>query len=788
MDFRRFASMLGFSLLFVLESFTRQVQLTGYLWARQQHRQIGFSAMKRYIPAFAIIFVLASTAWAAAPATLTTLAAVHALSNTEASQNLPVAFEATVTFSRRFEKTLFVQDGDAAIYVQPVAEVDLVPGDRVLVRGTTQPSFRPYIKSAIIVLLHHGALLKPTPANFDELIQAKYDCRLVTVHGAIRAADLELNSNLLTTRLQIATDGGYVDATVNSKDPTPLKGLLDAEVEITGISAGLFDGKMQQTGILLHVSSLADVKILKRANASPWSLPVTPMNEILTGYHVSNLTRRVRISGTITYYQPGSAAVLQDGTRSMWVMTRTISPLRIGDLADATGIPDVHDGFLALTRGEIQDSQVLAPIEPRPANWKQLASSSNIFDLVSIEGQVVMAIREAAQDEYFLMSDGHLFSAIYRHPDLANALQPMKQIPLGSKVRVAGICVLEGSNPFARDVPFNILLRSPDDIVVLVRPSLLTVRNLIIVVFVLLLTVVAVGARSWSIERKARRQTAALAYIEQRRSRILEDINGSRPLAEIIEEITELVSFKLHGAPCWCQIADGALLGNRPPKLTALRGVHHEIPARSGPPLGDLSAAFDPLTKPITIESEALSTGAALAALAIETRRLYSDLRRRSEFDLLTDIHNRFSMDKQLDALIEEARIKASIFGLIYIDLDEFKQVNDVYGHKVGDLYLQEVALRMKRQLRGGDMLARLGGDEFAVLVPLVHNRAEAQEIAERLERSFDEPFAFEGYFLHGSASVGLALYPEDGATKDSLLSAADAAMYVEKNIKKETR
>jgi diguanylate cyclase (GGDEF)-like protein len=744
--------------------------------------------MKRYIPAFAIIFVLASAAWAAAPATLTTLSAVHALSNAEASQNLPVAFEATVTFSRRFEKTLFVQDGNAAIYVQPVAELDLVPGDRVLVRGTAQPSFRPYIKSAIIVLLHHGALPRPVPANFDELIQAKYDSRLVTVHGAIRAADLELNSNLLTTRLQIVTDGGYVDATVNSKDPTPLKGLLDAEVEITGISAGLFDGKMQQTGILLHVSSLADVKILKRANASPWSLPVTPMNEILTGYHVSNLTRRVRISGTITYYQPGSAAVLQDGTRSMWVMTRTISPLRIGDLADATGIPDVHDGFLALTRGEIQDSQVLAPIGPRPANWKQLASSGNIFDLVSIEGQVVMAIREAAQDEYFLMSDGHLFSAIYRHPDLANALQPMKQIPLGSKVRVAGICVLEGSNPFDRDVPFNILLRSPDDLTVVAEPSLLTVRNLIIVVFVLLLTVVAVGARSWSIERKARRQTAALAYIEQRRSRILEDINGSRPLAEIIEEITELVSFKLHGAPCWCQIADGALLGNRPTKLTALRSIHHEIPARSGPPLGDFSAAFDPLTKPRPIESEALSTGAALAALAIETRRLYSDLRRRSEFDLLTDIHNRFSMDKQLDALIEEARMKAGIFGLIYIDLDEFKQVNDVYGHKVGDLYLQEVALRMKRQLRGGDMLARLGGDEFAVLVPLVHNRAEAQEIAGRLERSFDEPFAFEGYFLHGSASVGLALYPEDGATKDSLLSAADAAMYVEKNIKKETR
>src|SRR5208337_2593846 len=177
-------------------------------------------------------------------------------------------------------------------------------------------------------------------------------------------------------------------------------------------------------------------------------------------------------------------------------------------------------------------------------------------------------------------------------------------------------------------------------------------------------------------------------------------------------------------------------------------------------------------TPPHDSEPEALSVGARLATLAIETRRLYSDLRHRSEFDLLTDIHNRFSLDSHLDALIEEARDKAGVFGLIYIDLDDFKQVNDLYGHHVGDLYLQEVAIRMKRQLRSGDMLARLGGDEFAALMPLLGSRADADEIAVRLERSFDEPFAVEGYVLHGSASVGVALYPVDAATKDSLLSA----------------
>ena len=153
---------------------------------------------------------------------------------------------------------------------------------------------------------------------------------------------------------------------------------------------------------------------------------------------------------------------------------------------------------------------------------------------------------------------------------------------------------------------------------------------------------------------------------------------------------------------------------------------------------------------------------------------------------MLTDIHNRFSLEKYLDQQIEQARQNAGILGLIYIDLNDFKQVNDVYGHQVGDLYLQEVATRMKRQLRGVDMLARLGGDEFAVLLPKVRNRAEVEEIALRLERCLDKPFAAEGHIVHGSASVGIALYPEDGATRNLLLSTADAAMYVNKHIRRE--
>jgi diguanylate cyclase (GGDEF)-like protein len=372
----------------------------------------------------------------------------------------------------------------------------------------------------------------------------------------------------------------------------------------------------------------------------------------------------------------------------------------------------------------------------------------------------------------------------------------MKQIPAGSRVRVTGISMVTyGSNPFQGPVSFSLLLRSFDDIAVVAKPSLLTVKNLIRVVSVLVVLVLAFAIRQWILQRKVHRQTVALAQrteaeaalgrrmaqLEQRRSKILEDINGSRPLSEIIEQITGLVRFTLLDAPCWCEIADGATLGNSTTEIVGQRLLQHEVVSHSGQLLGKLYALPGEHGQSPEEEAEAMATGARLATLAIETRRIYSDLVYRSEFDQLTDIHNRFSLDKQLNKCIEEARERAGLFGLIYIDLNKFKLVNDQYGHHVGDLYLQEVSRRMARQLRPGDLLARLGGDEFAVLVPSVRSRTDVKDVATRLERCFDDTFAVEGYVLQGSASFGIAVYPEDGSTKDSMLTAADAAMYVGK-------
>ena len=740
--------------------------------------------MKRAISALAIVLGCSSVASAAEPGTLTTLQAIRSLPKADAAKGLPVAFEATVTYYIRTDIDLFVQESGEAIYVETRPNLDLVPGDRVLVRGKTLDSYRTDIVSDNVTKLHPGTLPTPVAADFSKLVRGEMDCMRVTVRATVRSVDSVSYGNQPGIDLKLLMDGGYIDATALGTASNNYKDLLDAEVEATGVVAGIFDSKSQLTGIMLEIPGLENIRVLKRAQTSPGALPLTPMDDVLSAYYVRDETRRVRVEGTITYYQPGSVVVLQNGDKSIWVVTKFEGPLRVGDRADATGFPEVNGTSMTLIRGEIQDSQIQYPIPPRQVTGEELALGSRAFDLISIEGQVLMAQREAVQDEYLLVANGKIFSAIYRHPETAGAdLPPIKPAAVGAKVRVTGICVLQfGSDPFHGPVAVDVLLRSYDDLTMIARPPLLSVDNLIVAVGLLFVLALAAGARGWTLERDNRRRTADLAYIERRRSRILEDINGSRPLAEIIEQITELVSFKLKGAPSWCQIAEGAQLGNCPPKLAAFRIVQEEIPARSGPALGAIFVALDPLTEPRPIESEAVSMAVALSSVAIETRRIYSDLRHRSEFDLLTDTHNRFSLDKHLDSLIDEARLNAGIFGLIYIDLDEFKQINDLYGHQAGDRYLQEVAIRMKRQLRSHDLLASLGGDEFAVLVPVARSRTEVEEIAERLERSMDEPFLIDSFSIQGSASVGIALYPEDGIDKDSLLNTADAAMYVAKH------
>jgi diguanylate cyclase (GGDEF)-like protein len=749
--------------------------------------------VKKKFAILGVYLLSALAAWPAPSAATTTVDAVTRFSRSKASQQLPVSFDAVVTYFRSYDHMLFVQDGPSAMYVNAMTDLKLVPGDRVRVRGTTHDSFRNYVESKEIALLGHDALPVPIEASYREMIHGTVDCRLARVRAIVRSAEIVPSSVLLVpaTALRMLVEGEQVDAEVGGSDAMALPNLLDAEVEVTGVVSGHFDNKMQQTGVLFHVRSLGDIRILRRPTIDPWSIPVTAMDRVITGYSIVDRTQRTRVHGVITYYLPGSGLVLQDGSRSLWITTDSFQPLRVGDLADAIGFPDVKGGFLSLTRSEVRDSSIQAPVAAPLYTWRTLAEGGNsshghLYDLVSIEGEVVAEVRQATQDEYVLSSDGHLTSAIFRHPGSLTraALPAMREVPVGSRVRVTGICMLADADPFLGDVPFNLLLRSFDDIAVVAPPPWLNVRHLVLLLALVVAAMFVVLARSWRIDRKVRRQTSSMAVIERRRSQILEAMTANEPIGEILKQICDLASFLLNGASCWCEMADGTWIGERPVATIENTEVERSpIAATSGAVLGTLCG----MRSGSGVRTrEALSRAAELIVLAVEKSRLHTDLVRRSEFDLLTEIHNRFWMEKNIDATIEAAQKSGAGFGLIYVDLDGFKAVNDKYGHGVGDQYLQAVAMRMRQQMRPPDVLARLGGDEFAVLVSQVKSRTEVEQIAQRLERCFADPFVVAETLIRGEASIGISLYPEDGASRDAVLNAADAAMYAKKKARKQ--
>lgn len=148
-----------------------------------------------------------------------------------------------------------------------------------------------------------------------------------------------------------------------------------------------------------------------------------------------------------------------------------------------------------------------------------------------------------------------------------------------------------------------------------------------------------------------------------------------------------------------------------------------------------------------------------------------------AHFDLLTGLPNRTLFNATLERAMMRLSARRSV-GLLFVDLDHFKAINDGHGHAAGDAVLAEVGRRLEHAIRPGDVVARLGGDEFVVLLPDLPSREVCLEIADRLLDDLARPIEIDGQSMPVGASIGAAFAPENGETADELLRAADLAMY----------
>ena len=146
--------------------------------------------------------------------------------------------------------------------------------------------------------------------------------------------------------------------------------------------------------------------------------------------------------------------------------------------------------------------------------------------------------------------------------------------------------------------------------------------------------------------------------------------------------------------------------------------------------------------------------------------------------DSLTGLPNRTSFEMKIDDILSLAQVEKERVAILFIDLDRFKVINDTLGHHVGDEMLIQLARRIKSQLDSDDLFARIGGDEFVVVTKLKKHRREAGLLAERLLSVIREPILIQDYHLNTTASIGIAVYPDDGKEKNEIVKHADSAMY----------
>ena len=168
-----------------------------------------------------------------------------------------------------------------------------------------------------------------------------------------------------------------------------------------------------------------------------------------------------------------------------------------------------------------------------------------------------------------------------------------------------------------------------------------------------------------------------------------------------------------------------------------------------------------------------------------ETKKHEKSMDYLAYYDSLTELPNRLLLNERLKAAMNSAKQNRSKVAIIFFDLDNFKKINDTFGHTVGDGLLKSVSRELKKILRKNEMLARFGGDEFVMLLEHAKSGEKVMRFLERIRAALTQSFEVEHHVIHISSSIGVAMYPEDGMTCEELIKNADTAMYKAKEQEK---
>jgi diguanylate cyclase (GGDEF)-like protein len=490
---------------------------------------------------------------------------------------------------------------------------------------------------------------------------------------------------------------------------------------------------------------------------------------------------RIRVAGTVTLFEPGRL-VIQNGRNALLSHSIRETGAKVGDVVELVGFPVegefapvLEDARFRVVQMGSRMGSLVSPvhIDGDPALLGKLA-----YALVSVDARLLQIDEDSRQQTWGLSTGSHLFEASYAKS--ANRAR-LPAVPVGSTVRLTGICMLRSGGVWLAPVAFRMILRSPGDVAVISSPAWWSVRHLL---FVLAGTA---GLLLWifgwvSVLRKRnavqRAQIRGAAALQHDRNQVLELMNRFASLDTILPAVENLIEHQFPASEHRIELfpirTDAASHNSGEGMPYRWRRQIRTADNRYIGSLGVTPASRFRIDDPEGV----LDVVCNLVVLAVAHWELYERLSYRSQYDALTGLPNRNVLEAGLESAIANAREDGTMVAVIFVDLDGFKQINDEYGHKAGDVCLQRVAASLQAALRRTDIVARWGGDEFIAIASGLHLRSEAEQIGEKLLDAIRATPFLDGAGPLPSASIGIAFFPDDDTTPEGLTKMADRAMY----------
>ena len=478
---------------------------------------------------------------------LRTVAAVRGLTVEQTQAHIPVRLQGVVTF---FDDSLFLhflQDATAGIYLQfptNVAPPALLPGQGIEVIGTSGPGeYAPVVVVDSITTSGEGGLPPAKLVNYESLSSGVEDSQWVEITGIVRS--VRRVEKMPYYQLEITTGGGRLSVFTLSLPVASPEQLPDSTVRVRGVCSTQFNRQRQLFALRLMVPRPEDLKIELPATGDPFAAATRPIGSLLQFTPSENYGHRVKLAGTVTYFEPGAVLYLQNGRHGLEIQTTEHLPLLLGDRIEALGFVKQGAYTPLLEDAIYRRISAGSDVSPVELTTDEALKGEHDCELIRVSARLIDRTQHGGEEFMVLQDSNCIFQASFKEREGSNDFV----LPAnGSRVAVTGVCRIDpghweaGANWRARS--FSVQLRSPADVLVMESPSWWTLKKMLWIAGILTCAVLA--ALSWvailrrqvvertrelEVQIQQRQLAERRREIEQERTRVAHDLHddlGSR--------------------------------------------------------------------------------------------------------------------------------------------------------------------------------------------------------------------------------------------------------------------